>query len=268
MREVSREQVISALRTVGVRSGNGLLVHSAIQFLGQPQGGVAMYLEAIQEVIGPQGTLAVPTFNFAFARGERYDPVNTPSAEMGVFAEYVRQRPGARRTSHPMQSIAILGNYADDLASRDTRSAFDPGSAFERMYELGFKLLFLGADIRATSIVHYSEQRAHVPYRYWKDFSGEVRIPVGWETRTYRMFVRDLEMNPVLTADPILKLLQERCQWLTTSLNYGQVTACRLTDMVAAVDDLLAADPWALVTNRDQAIQTYHKRHDDAKTDR
>ena len=160
-------------------------MHSAIQYLGRPTstqdypaGGVGLYLDAIRSVIGPKGTICVPTFNFGFANGEPYDPQNTPSKGMGAFSEYVRQQPGARRTTHPMQSIAILGDKADDLAGRDTASAFDPGSAFERMLELDFKLLLLGADISASSIYHISEQRNQVPYRYWKDFSGQVRTPL------------------------------------------------------------------------------------------
>jgi aminoglycoside N3'-acetyltransferase len=250
MQEVTKEQVVNCLERIGIRPGNGLLVHSAIQFLGRPAGGVALYLDAILEVIGPQGTLAVPTFNFGFARGERYDPERTPSEGMGVFSEYVRQLPEARRTTHPMQSLAVIGKHARDLAARDTLSAFDPGSAFERMLELGFKLLLLGADVSAASIFHYSEHRHEVPYRYWKDFSGQIRTADGWEKRTYRMFVRDLELNPVLTAEPVEALLEERGQLHAVRLNYGRIAACTLRDFVAAVDHFLAADPWSLVTNR------------------
>ncbi len=75
-----------------------------------------MYLEAILEVIGPEGTLIVPTFNFGFAKGEPYDPLTTPSVGMGAFSEFVRRLPGALRTSHPMQSIAVVGRWAADLA--------------------------------------------------------------------------------------------------------------------------------------------------------
>lgn len=250
MREVTHHQVIDCLELLGVGRGDGLLVHSAIQFLGHPVGGVCMYLDAIMCVIGPEGTVAVPTFNFGFARGESYDPQETPSEGMGVFSEYVRQRPEARRSSHPMQSLAVIGRYAEELAERDTLSAFDPGSAFERLLDLDFKLLLLGAHVSAVSIYHYSEHRHNVPYRYWKDFRGQVRTPSGWEERTYHMFVRDLELNPVLTADPVQELLQERQQWLTVPLNYGKLATCRLVDFVAAVDHFLAKDPWSLVTNR------------------
>jgi aminoglycoside 3-N-acetyltransferase len=249
MQEVTQQQLASCLKTLGIASGDGLLVHSAVQFLGRPAGGLKMYLDAIREVIGPDGTLVVPTFNFGFARGESYDPQSTPSQEMGAFSEFVRQLPEAQRTRHPLQSIAIVGRYAHDLASRDTASAFDPGSAFERMLVLDFKLLLLGADSRAVSMFHYCERRANVPYRYWKDFTGPVRTPTGWQTLTYRMFVRDLELNPQLTLDPVVEMMQSLGQWRSQPLNYGQVTVCNLRDFVAAADKFLTEDPWSLVTN-------------------
>jgi aminoglycoside N3'-acetyltransferase len=169
---------------------------------------------------------------------------------MGTFSEYVRKLLEAQRTRHPLQSLAAIGRYAADLAGRDTLSAFDPGSAFERMLELGFKLLLLGADSRAISMFHYSEQRANVPYRYWKNFTGPVKMPDGWRTRTYRMFVRDLELNPQLTLEPVVAYMQRRGEWHSLPLNYGRVTVCTLADFVAAADQFLLVDPWSLVENR------------------
>jgi aminoglycoside 3-N-acetyltransferase len=261
MRAVSAKEVLSALKTLGITHGDGLLVHSAIQFLGRPEGGVGMYYEALCTALndGPEkqsdfqrltgGTIAVPTFNFEFARGEPYDPDATPSKGMGVFSEYVRQLPEARRTAHPMQSLAVVGQYADDLAGRDTPSAFDPGSAFDRMLELGWKLLLLGADVQAVSMLHYSEQRANVPYRYWKEFSGRVKTPQGWKTGLYRMFVRDLDLDPQIELYPVQKVMQERGMWHRVHLNYGQLSLCRLNDFISVLDGFLVQDPWSLVTN-------------------
>jgi aminoglycoside 3-N-acetyltransferase len=249
MQEVNQEQVVSCLKTLNIGPGDGLLVHSALQYLGRPVNGVRIYLEAILQVIGAQGTIVVPTFNFAFANGEPYDPDETPSKGMGAFSELIRKLPEARRTNHPMQSIAAIGHYAEDLARRDTLSAFDPGSAFERMLELDFKLLLLGADSRSVSMFHYCEQRNNVPYRYWKEFSGKVKTPIGWQQRTYRMFVRDLDLDPQLTLDPVVSYMLAKEEWHTVDLNYGQITTCRLGDFVTAADHYLAQDPWTLVTN-------------------
>ena len=106
-----------------------------------------------------------------------------------------------------------MGKYADALAALDTPSAFDDGSAFDRMLHLDFKLLLVGANVQAASIVHYSEQRAEVPYRYWKDFSGKIKMDGEWQTKTYRMFVRDLEIDPQLRLKPIEEALKAKGQW-------------------------------------------------------
>lgn len=262
MQAVTLNQLIDILDRLGVSRGDGLLVHSALQYLGQPQGGAGIYLTALCEKLSINlettdsfqsfdfGTLAVPTFNFGFARGEPFDPQNTPSQGMGVFSEMVRQHPAARRTCHPMQSLAVIGKYADDITGRDTASAFDPGSAFERMLELDFKILLLGADVNAISALHYSEQRAEVPYRYWKDFSGQVKTPEGWQLRTYRMFVRDMSIDPHLDLHGVKAMMETRGQWHSLPLNYGYVSLCAMRDFVATVDEFLHEDPWSLVINQ------------------
>ncbi len=247
---LTRGDLDAALQAVGVRTGDGLLIHSAMHPLGKPEGGLAMVFAALKEAVGLDGTLVVPAFNFAFARGEDYDPYATPSHGMGAFAEYMRVQDKVLRTMHPLQSVAVWGEHAVEFSGLDTCSAFDDGSAFDRMLQLDFKLLLLGADIQAASIVHYSEQRAEVPYRYWKDFAGKVKQNGEWFTKTYPMFVRDTEMNPELKLTPIQYALEAKHQWRATELNYGQVAACSLREFVVTTDALLGIDPWALVANK------------------
>lgn len=250
MHEVTQTALEKVLRQLDIHARDGLLVHSALQFLGRPAGGIDLYLKALQSVLGTQGTIAVPAFSFSFGEGKPFDRQKTPSTGMGVFSEFVRQRPGAMRTTHPMQSLAISGAGAVDLARRDTPGAFDPGSAFERMLEMEYKLLLLGADVQAVSMVHYSEQRASVPYRYWKEFRGLWRDGAFAEERTYRMFVRNLEIDPQLVLRPVQDALQAQGMWREQPLGYGKVCTCRLVDFVNAADHLLAENPWALVGNR------------------
>lgn len=248
MKEVTQEQLVETFRALGLQAGDGLLVHSALQFLGWPVGGINIYLEALAEVIGlDQGTLAVPAFNFGFAKGIPFDPQTTPSTGMGQFSELVRQQPGTRRTCHPLQSLAVLGKYAEELAGRDTPSAFDPGSAFDRMIELKFKILLLGADIDAVSLIHYCEQRLGVPYRYWKDFTGLVKIADSWQQRTYRMYVRDLVLDPHLTLHPVRNALLENGLFHSVGLNYGLVSLLDMTDLVTYINRFLSTDPYSLL---------------------
>jgi aminoglycoside N3'-acetyltransferase len=254
MLRVTLPQVVETLKAVGLKRGDGVMAHSATQFLGVPVGGPGMYYEALCEVLGlgdGTGTLVVPAFNFGFAHGLPFDQKNTPSDQMGALSEYVRLQPEARRTSHPMHSLAAVGEYADELASIDTSGAFDPGSAFERMVDLDFKLLLLGADVYYATMIHYCERRAEVPYRYWKDFTGEVSLDgQPPRMRTYRMFARDLDLDPDVNATPVRLELERRGLWSSADLNYGKVAACRFRDFVVAAEELLAADPWVLVVNR------------------
>jgi aminoglycoside 3-N-acetyltransferase len=264
MNEVTTAQVQGVLCELGLGTGDGVLVHSALHFLGRPENGVRTYLEAVCRVINiplpsltisadsnlPAGTLVVPAFNFGFARGIVFDPDKTPADGMGVFSEAVRQLPEARRTPHPLQSLVAIGGAAADLAGRDTPSAFDPGSAFERLLDLDFSILLLGADIQAVSLLHYSEQRLAVPYRYWKEFTGQIRTNQGLLIRTYRMYVRDLTIDPQLKIIAIQEKLAERGLWQQVKLNYGWVSLCKARHFVAVADELLAADPWIFVAER------------------
>jgi aminoglycoside N3'-acetyltransferase len=250
MLEVSSSQLSDKLIEVGVSAGDGLLVHSALHVLGRPLGGTQMYLDTLQDAVGKAGTLVVPTFNFAFARGEDYDPAETPADKMGAFSEFFRQQPEARRTSHPMQSFCAIGSDADSLAGLDTPSAFDDGSAVDYMVKNGYKLLLLGADIQAASILHYSEQRVGMPYRYWKDFRGRILRGGDWQDSTYRMYVRDMEIDARLEIYEIETVLRQQGQWASVDLNYGKISLASLADFVAVTSSLLKEDPWRWVVNR------------------
>jgi aminoglycoside 3-N-acetyltransferase len=226
-----------------------------LQFFGRPQGGIGIYLDALKEAVGlndkpPSGTVVVPVFNFSFAKGEDYDPALFPAEGMGAFSEFVRQQPEAMRTTHPMQSFAMIGEQAAELAALDTPSAFDDGSAVDEMIKSDFKLLLLGANVQAVSVLHYSEQRVGVPYRYWKEFLGRVRGADGWHSASYRMYVRDLEIDARLEIFEVEEVLRKRGQWQTVPLHYGRISLCSLSDFVHATSDLLLEDPWCFVTNK------------------
>ena len=256
MKTVNQDQVKHCLEQLPLRSGDGLLVHSALQFFGKPDPGPEIYYDALTDQLGPNGTLAVPTFNFDFCKGETFNRAETPSKGMGVFSELVRQHPKACRTLHPMQSIAVVGRYKDDLCSRDTASAFDDGSAFDRMLELDFKLLLLGADVQASSIVHYVEQRSPVPYRYWKSFAGIIVDGSYSREAEYTMFVRDEKIQPELRLAPIEHDLRRMEAWHERPLNYGRIAVCSLHDFVTAAARLLRLDPWALIINPPRGMES------------
>lgn len=249
MLELTEALLDGSLRQLGIESGDGLLVHSAIQMLGKPTDGIKTYVDVFKKVIGDKGTLVVPTFTLDYPKVQVYDRNKTPSKGMGNFSEYVRLSDGALRTSHPLQSVVALGQYAVDLTERDTLSAFEDGSVFARMLELDFKLLLLGAGIQAASMVHYCEVKARVPYRKWMDFPGRVYQNNHWVQKSYKMYARILEIDPQLELQPI-QLELERCgTWHEVMVNYGKIACFKMSDFVNTCLSLLEKDPWILVSN-------------------
>lgn len=253
MLELTNELLERSLRQVGVSQGDGLLIHSSIQMLGKPTCGVPAYVSVIQKLTTDTGTLVVPAFTLDYPRIREFDRQRTPSKGMGDLSEYVRQLPETLRTSHPLQSVAVLGYHAEDLSVRDTLSAFESGSVFARMLELDFKLLLLGAGIQAASMVHYCEAAARVPYRKWVDFPGRIMENGQWIQKTYKMYARILEIDPQLQLEPIQLELVRLGAWQEVPLNYGKIACCKLADFVNACMSLLEKDPWILVSNKAEA---------------
>ena len=83
-------------------------------------------LTAILDVIGPSGTLVVPTYTSQVARFDiDFVLEETP---MGIFPEFVRTRPGAVRSVHPLLSLTAYGADAERICTDDGTSAYGPDS--------------------------------------------------------------------------------------------------------------------------------------------
>jgi len=252
MKSYTLSDVRHALHDAGVRSGDTLLVHSSLF----PLGGLLDHARnstphqlalTLFDVLGPTGTLVVPTFNFDFCSGLPYDRQRTPSQGMGVLSETVRLWPGSRRSPHAMQSVAAVGRAAGFVTAQDPPSSFGAGGPFERLLALDAKLLLLGAPMQAASLVHLVEERQAVPYRYWKCFTG-IYIDQGVRTvRRYQIYVRDLELNPMLELSRVATRLRSADKLSVASLGGGSVQACRAVDFVEIAGAMLQADPYSLL---------------------
>ena len=137
---VDRRRIARDLRGLGLRAGDTVLVHSAMSRIGNVEGGAAAVVDALQDALGPRGTLAVPTFPFrgidAGPRAQRpglrrgRDPV-----EMGAITEEVRTRPGALRSLEPTHPVAALGPLAEFLVE-DHVNAEGPCDKHSPLYRL------------------------------------------------------------------------------------------------------------------------------------
>jgi aminoglycoside N3'-acetyltransferase len=134
---------------------------------GPIEGGADTVIDALLSVIGPRGTLVVPTFTFAHEAED--DPVIDPAtdrSEMGIITERARKRPEALRSTAFRHSIAAIGRRADVITEIDASlSPFDLRSSFGVMLGLGTQVLLLGVTYSSSTSHHFAELVCDVPYR-------------------------------------------------------------------------------------------------------
>ena len=102
---VTKQQIISDLTALGIEPGITVMMHSSLSALGPVKGGPEAVVDALSEVVGPDGTLLVPAFRDSvwedysgFTNSDcectPYDGLCTSRQPgfQGVIPETVRQR--------------------------------------------------------------------------------------------------------------------------------------------------------------------------------
>ncbi|RAL20740.1 hypothetical protein DL240_15595 [Lujinxingia litoralis] len=247
--------LLRALKELHPEPPRLVFVHSSLFRLGLLQGATPtaipeLIFETLREHLGHRATICVPTFNFGFCRGEFFDRASTPSRQMGALAEFVRTLPHARRSAHPMQSIAAVGPLAAALTAPDTAGAFERGSSFDTLIEYDARVLTLGCGLERVSLVHWAEERVGVPYRAWKSFQAPYRSAGVARLRTYRMYARDLSLGLQSNIAPLTHALHRDRQLGERRVGASTLISVSSRDFVNQAIGLLEANPWALVTHR------------------
>jgi aminoglycoside 3-N-acetyltransferase len=176
----TQEQICEALRALGLPSGAIVFVHSSMSSIGYVEGGAGTLVDAFLQVLGPAGTLSVPTFTFSHSG--KTDPVFNPASdpsEMGRLTEETRTRPGAQRSCHLLHSVAALGAQATEITASHGPSAWAKDGPFWKLHELDAYILLLGVPYLRCTFIHLLELLVDVPYRRWREVEGRVRAPDG-----------------------------------------------------------------------------------------
>lgn len=161
---VTQEMLVALFRELSLERDSSLIMHSSLRSLGYVEGGAATVLDALLEVIGPEGNLMLPTFNYSRPLPEPYyDRDHTPG-RTGAIPEAARKRPGAIRSLHPTHSVAVIGADAAALTRDHLKfRAFGLGSPIDRLAQQGGKVLLLGVGHTSNSMIHLAEEYGGLP---------------------------------------------------------------------------------------------------------
>jgi aminoglycoside 3-N-acetyltransferase len=207
MRKLTRQELIDALQSIGIRRGDIVHVQSDLLRIGPVDCGpgreamLEFYLNVFWDVLGENGTITTCTAFEDYGRfGTPYIREESPS-RLGVLSEYIRTRPGAVRSMHPIVSVTGLGRHAEELCGGHHFDGFGYASPWGRLHQANAWILTLGmgATGGGTTFFHYVEKLYGVPYQYTKLFPYPVYSGGRLTEGPFTMSVRYLDFGIVNT---------------------------------------------------------------------
>jgi len=217
------------LDRLGVTAGDVIYLHTSFKRLAYLGITANELIETLTERLGPQGTLAVPSFAWNLDRTARpwkgyaeyfqrrpiFDVRQTP-ANIGLVPELFRTMPGVCRSLDYWWPVCARGALAIELTRGQQMVChpYGPSSTFDRLRQHGAKILGLGVSLNTTSlalIADYQLGDAH-PHRVFTDEpkSGLVIDSIGeriW-TKSYWLLpevVRLIKPSALFELSPWLR---------------------------------------------------------------
>lgn len=256
MESFSKKELIAGLQSAGIKKGDVIFLQSRLHGLGKPVGvkGRAelceFFLEALFEILTPDGTLVIPTFTTQVARHDEPFLVEKTVPNYGLLPEHVFNHSEFTRSIHPLVSVAAWGAQADAICHTGGASGYGARSPFDMMVKHNAKNIFLGLEIiDAVTMVHYMEMHYGVPYIYnkllkWRPVKKEIPSPCEQFAT-----VRYLEYPTTYNLRWFQEYLYEKKMVKETSVGGGKITVVSMEDMLKAGYDNFDRDPYCFLKN-------------------
>ncbi|MBQ9336142.1 MAG: AAC(3) family N-acetyltransferase [Lentisphaeria bacterium] len=169
---MNRKEIAEGLRSLGLKEGSIVLLHSSFLSLGKVKNGPGEVIKAFLDVIGKEGTILVPAFG-----------------QLGVLVEEVKHLPGAIISSCPVGTVAAYGPAAKALCLDHWKAetAHGKNTPYTRLADRGGFICLLGVDQDRNTSLHSIEALLQLPYL--STVSRTFKNPSGKEvTREYKFY--------------------------------------------------------------------------------
>lgn len=173
MRTSNLETISAHFDALEIQNVPSVVVHSRLASFGRASFSAIELAKLLRSKLSADAALACPTYTMHIRETDVFDPINSPSQDVGILSEAIRSI-ATCRTFSPIHSHAIVQENRDFYISepfyKESRIIYDigPGSDFERFENDDYWLLLLGCEPdEGATYLHHVEALCEVPYREW-----------------------------------------------------------------------------------------------------
>lgn len=164
-RHLTKDELISDLKKIGINEGDVILVHSSLKRIGFVIGGAKTVIDALLDVIGKEGTLIMPTYplnakmlQLCQKKNYIFDLKTTPTYMGTIPSEFLKIE-GISRSIHPTHSVSAIGKFADEITKDHHigNKTYGENSPWGKILKLNGKILGIGVSLHVNAQYHYLE---------------------------------------------------------------------------------------------------------------
>jgi len=250
MMAYSKKDLAFAFRKVGLGYGDVVKVSAELFKLGRMEGVKTKeeycqaILDAIMEVIGPEGTIVVNTYTSYVGRyGVPFD-YERSRPTTGVFPEYILFKADSVRSLHPLNSVTAIGKHKEEICRNVSLTNYGWGSPFDRLLRRECKVLRLGLRPFVNAFFHVAEMMCGVPYIYNKVLDSEVFVSGKKVNKVFLASVCYLDYNLHFNLERLIKELAQENIIRTQKVGAGEVHCLDANEYCGVLTRCLLKDPY------------------------
>jgi len=166
---ITKSDVAKAYTAAGVKSGAIIMVHMAMKPIGRLENGSDTLIEPLIDIVGPKGTIVMPTFTWYRMPTEFTKPILQENSPIwtGKVPERFLQYPGVKRDRHPHWSQAYLGPLTESFIKINESELYGYGKEKTqyKIFENGGSTMMVACDFSSCSCMYPVHDLMDLPYR-------------------------------------------------------------------------------------------------------
>jgi aminoglycoside 3-N-acetyltransferase len=171
----SQSDIEGDLRAIGLRRGDSVIVHSSFKSIGPVEGGPRAIIDALAQVLLPEGALLFPNLyiphGFTVDSPPRFDLRREHIRNLGILPEVFKFEYATHFSIHPTHSLIGIGDRAPAFLAGHEEAGVPCGlgTPWAKNAASGGRVLLIGVDQRVNTTYHSAEEQMDEPYQLTDD---------------------------------------------------------------------------------------------------